>query len=56
MSKYEVFSGPHFLVFGLYTEIYLLNLRIQSEYGKIETRKNSIFRHFSRSNNWAKEQ
>ena len=49
LSKYGVFSGPHFPVFGLNTEIYYLNLRIQSEYRKIRSRKYSIFRHFSRS-------
>ena len=48
LSKYGVFSGPHFPVFGLNTEIYYLNLRIQSEYRKIRSRKYSIFRHFSR--------
>ena len=31
------------------TEIYRVILRIQSEYGKLRTRKNSIFEHFSRS-------
>ena len=46
MSKYGVFSGPYFPVFGLNTEIYG---SIQSEYRKIRTRKNSIFGHFSRS-------
>ena len=30
-------------------EIYSANLRIQPEYGKIGTRKNSVFGHFSRS-------
>ena len=30
-------------------EIYSVNIRIQSEYGKIQTRKNSISGHFSRS-------
>ena len=45
----EFFSGPYFPVFGLNTEIYEVNLCIQSEYGKIRTRKNSIFWHFSRS-------
>ena len=34
MSKYGVFSGPYFPVFGLNAEIYGVNLRIQSEYGK----------------------
>ena len=40
VSKYRVFSGPYFPV---------VNLRIQSEYGKIRTRKNSVFRHLSHS-------
>ena len=48
-SKYGVFSGPYFPVFGLNTEIYGLNLRIQSKYRKIRNRKNSVFRHLSRS-------
>ena len=33
------FSGPHFPVFGLNTETYGVSLRIQSERGKIQTRK-----------------
>ena len=49
VSKYRVFSGPYFPAFGLNTEIYLVNLRIQSKCGKIRTRKNSPFGHFSRS-------
>ena len=28
VSKYGVFSGPYFPVFGLNTEIYFVNLRI----------------------------
>ena len=47
--KYEVISGPYFPVFGLNTEIYSVNLRIQSKYRKIRTRNNSVFGHFSRS-------
>ena len=43
------FSGSYFPVFGLNTEIYGVNLRIQSKYRKIQTRKNSVFGHFSRS-------
>ena len=39
----EFFSGPYFSAFGLNTEIYGINLRIQSEYRKIRTRKNSVF-------------
>ena len=49
MSKYGVFSDPYFPVFGLNTEIYSVNHRIQSEYRKIRTRKNAVFGHFSRS-------
>ena len=49
MSKYGVVSGPYFPVFGLKTEIYGVNLRIQSEYRKIPTRNNSAFGHFSHS-------
>ena len=50
-SKYKVFSGPYFPVFGLSTERYSVSLRIQSECEKIRTRKNSLFGHFSRSGN-----
>ena len=39
VSKYAVFSGPYFPVFALNTEIYSVNLRIQSEYKKIRARK-----------------
>ena len=49
VSKYGVFSGPYFLAFGLNTEIYGINLRIQSECEKILNRKTSVFRHFLRS-------
>ena len=41
----RVFSGPYFPVLGLNTEMYGVNLRIQSEYRKIRTRKNSVFGH-----------
>ena len=34
VSKYGVISGPYFSVFGLNTEIYGVNLRIQFEYRK----------------------
>ena len=49
VPRYGVFSGPYFFVFRLNAEIYGVNLRIQSEYGKKHTRKNSVFGHFSRS-------
>ena len=39
VAKYGVFSGPYFSAFGLITERYSVPLRIQSEYGKIRTRK-----------------
>ena len=54
MSKYGVFSGPYFPSFGLDTEIYGVNLRIQSKYKKIRTRKNSVLGHFSRRDGRAK--
>ena len=49
VSKYGVIFGPYFPVFGLNTEIYEVNLRIQSECKKIRTKNNSVFGHFSRS-------
>ena len=49
VSKYGVFSGPYFPAFGLNLGRYGVFLRIQSEYGKIRTRKNSVFGHFSLS-------
>ena len=48
VPKYGAFSGSYFPVFGLNTEIYGVNLRIQSEYRKIPTRKSSVFGQFSR--------
>ena len=44
----EFFSGPYFSVFGLNTEIYRVNLPIQSEYRKMQTRINPLFGHFLR--------
>ena len=49
MSEYGVFFGPYFPAFGLNTEVYSVNLRIQSKCEKIRTRKNSVFGQFSRS-------
>ena len=43
VSKYGVFSGPYFPVFGLNTERYSVSLHIQPECGSIRTRKNSVF-------------
>ena len=47
VSKYVVFSGPYFPAFGLNTKRYGVSLRIQSECGKIQNRKSSVFGHFS---------
>ena len=49
LSKYGVISGPYFPVFGLNTEIYFVNFRIECEYRKMRTRNNSVFGHFSRN-------
>ena len=43
------FSGPYFPVVGLNAENYSSNLRIQSEFRKIRTRKNYLFGQFQRS-------
>ena len=40
-SNLKIFSSPYFPVFGLNTEVYLVNLSIQSEYEKRKTRKTS---------------
>ena len=40
MSNYGVFLCPYFPVFRLNTEIFLVNLHIQSKFVKIWTRKN----------------
>ena len=45
--KYGVISVLYFPAFGLNTERYEVTLRIQSECGKIRTRNNSVFGHFS---------
>ena len=45
----EKFSGPYLPVFGLNTEIYGVNLLIQSGYRKIWTGKYFLFGHFSHS-------
>ena len=48
---YQSFSGPHFPVFGLNTETYSLNLRIQSECRKMRNRQspntNTFYKVFS---------
>ena len=42
------FSCPYFPAFGLNMVRYEVSFRIQSECRKIQTRKNSVFGHFSR--------
>ena len=39
VSKYGAISTPYFPVFGLNTETYAVNLRIQSKYRKIRNQK-----------------
>ena len=39
VSKYGIFSGPYFPVFGMNTKIYFVNLRIPSEYKKTRPEK-----------------
>ena len=51
VSKYGVFCGPYFPASGLNTGRFRVSLRIQSECGKIRTRKNSVFGHFLLSAN-----
>ena len=51
VSKYGVIFGPYFPAFGLNTEIYRVNLRVESECREIQTRNNSVFGHFWRSVN-----
>ena len=48
VSKYGFNTGPYFPMLGMNTDIYSLNFRIQSEFGKIRTGKISVFGHFSR--------
>ena len=47
LSKYGFFSGPYFPAFGLNPEIYGVNLRIQSKYRKIWTRKTPYLKTFN---------
>ena len=49
VPKYGVISVPCFPVFESNTEIYFVNLHIQSEYRKMRTRNNFAFGYFSSS-------
>ena len=48
MSKYGVFPGPYFPIFGLNTKIYSVNLRIQSKNGKMRARIPRIWTLFTK--------
>ena len=50
VSKYGVLSGPYFPLFGLNTEIYSVNLRIQSKYRTIPTRHKPKIKYYSFKN------
>ena len=54
--KYGVFSSLNFPAFGLSSERYGVFRRIWSECGKMRTRKNSVFGHFSRRGCWELKQ
>ena len=47
--KIRNFPGPYFPAFELNTERYSVSLLIQSECGKMQVRKNSVFGQFSHS-------
>ena len=49
LIKTGAIFGLYFYVFDLTVEIYSVNLRIQFEYRKVKTWKNSVFGHFSQS-------
>ena len=49
MSKYGIFPGPYFPVFGINTEIYFVYPEFSQNTGKYGAEKNSVFGHFSRS-------
>lgn len=43
--QFAVFHSPYFPLFELITDIYIVDIRIQSGYGKTQTRKRSKFGH-----------
>ena len=45
----EKCPNTEFFLVRIFPYSYSVNLRIHSEYGKIRTRKNSVFGHFSES-------
>ena len=49
VTAHRSFSGLHFSAFELNMETYGVNLRIQSQCGKMHTKKNSEYGHYSRS-------
>ena len=54
MSVFGIFSGLYFPAFGMNKEIYKVNLRIQSECGKMHTRKTPNTDNFHAVQRWTK--
>ena len=54
VSKYGVIYGSYFPVFKLNTDMYRVNLRIQSEYRKTRTRNNLMWTLFTQCKYYAK--
>ena len=46
IARIQSFSGPYFHAIRLNLEIYIVNLRIQSKCGKLQTRKTPKHGHF----------
>ena len=51
--QFRSYSGQHFPAFGLSTERYRVSLRIQSECGKMRTRKSRNTDTFHKVNNFS---
>ena len=48
-QEVAVFFDQFFLEFAANMDIYIVNLHVQSEYGQIQTKRNSDIRQFSHS-------
>ena len=53
MSRFGFFSVPYFLALRQSTNMYSVNLYIRCKYGTIQTRKDSRFWHFLRSEKYS---
>ena len=51
VSKFEAFSGPHFSVIGLNTEIYNIRSPYSARLQEYMNKKNSQLENYSRSGN-----